>query len=352
MYISDHSKKLFYMICLSLAIILIFLPNSESNASTNTTEYNYDNSGRLIYTDTNNGMAIINRYDNAGNLIVKKVVKIPSVEAPAEVSLSNASYDVYAYGIKKDATSVSFPTWTEANGNDDLENPWVQGQKVSEGVWKATVPFSKHNNETGLYDNDVWVDGKFFGGAKTMVKETTSLRAPEKVEFKAGFYEVVLEGVSDQVQRVTFPTWTEANGQDDIKHVEGQKQANGTWKATIPFSEHNYETGIYTTHAYCYDQYGNSIGIWGASIQVVPGVEAPAEVSLSNASYDVYAYGVAKGATSVSFPTWTEANGNDDLENPWVQGQKVSEGVWKATVPFSKHNNETGLYDNDVWVDG
>ncbi|WP_174807203.1 GBS Bsp-like repeat-containing protein, partial [Paenibacillus ehimensis] len=167
------------------------------------------------------------------------------VEAPAEVSLSNASYDVYAYGVAKGAASVSFPTWTEANGNDDLENPWVQGQKVSEGVWKATVPFSKHNYETGLYDNDVWVDGKFFGGAKTMVKETTSLRAPEKVGFKAGFYEVVLEGVSDQVQRVTFPTWTEANGQDDIKHVEGQKQANGTWKATIPFSEHNYETGMY-----------------------------------------------------------------------------------------------------------
>ncbi|NEN87131.1 hypothetical protein [Paenibacillus elgii] len=122
MYISDHSKKSFYMICLSLAIILIFLPNSESNASTNATEYNYDNSGRLVYTDTNNGMAIINRYDNAGNLIIKKVVKIPSVEAPAEVSLSNASYDVYAYGIAKGATSVSFPTWTEANGGDDLEN--------------------------------------------------------------------------------------------------------------------------------------------------------------------------------------------------------------------------------------
>lgn len=135
------------------------------------------------------------------------------------------------------------------------------------------------------------------------------------------------------------------------RKVVGKRYLLHTWKINIPFSEHNFETGVYTTHIYTTDNYGNRTGV-GVQTEVVSSVEAPASINLQAGSYEVFAYGIKSDAVYVTFPTWTEYQGNDDLEYPWVAGQKVSNGVWKATVPFSKHNNETGLYYNDVWVDG
>jgi hypothetical protein len=221
---------------------------------------------------------------------------------------------------------------------------------VSDGIWKAVVPFNKHNDETGLYYNDVWVDGVFFGGSKTNVKRNTILY-PDKVNFKEGSYDIIVEGIRDDVSKTTFYTWTENNGQDDLRETSGQLISPHTWKITIPFKEHNYEIDEYTTHIYTIDPHGNRTGI-GVHTEVLKSVEAPTEVNLLDASYEVYAYGVKKNAISVNFPTWTDFNGGDDLANPWVQGEKVSDGIWKAVVPFNKHNNETGLYYNDVWVDG
>ncbi|QUL56301.1 GBS Bsp-like repeat-containing protein [Paenibacillus tritici] len=277
-------------------------------------------------------------------------MKKPTVQAPIEASQLDGSYVVYAYGVKRDALNVSFPTWTAYNGNDDLAIPLVPGEKVSDGIWKAVVPFNKHNNETRIYYNDVWVDGVYFGGSHTLVKRN-NVQIPAKVNFKDGSYEVIVEGIHDDISKVTFYTWTEANGQDDLKQMSGQKISSGVWKVSIPLSEHNYETGIYTTHIYTTDLLGNSTGI-GVQTEITKSIQAPTEANLLDGSYVVYAYGVKRDALNVTFPTWTAYNGNDDLAIPLVPGEKVSDGIWKAVVPFNKHNNETGIYYNDVWVDG
>lgn len=315
-------------------------------------QYNYDtSSGRLssVLNEDNNSIIIYN-YDRNGNVTSKKSIKTPTVQSPNEVNLLDDSYEIYAYGVNENAVYVTFPTWTDYNGNDDLTYPWVPGQKVADGVWKAAVPLSDHNNETGLYYNDVWVDGTYFGGTKTTVVRNNII-TPDKVYFKDGSYVITVEGIREDVSRMTFYTWTEANGQDDLQESSGQKISSHTWKINIPFSEHNFETGVYTTHIYTTDNYGNRTGV-GVQTEVVSSVEAPASINLQAGSYEVFAYGIKSDAVYVTFPTWTEYQGNDDLEYPWVAGQKVSNGVWKATVPFSKHNNETGLYYNDVWVDG
>jgi hypothetical protein len=64
--------------------------------------------------------------------------------------------------------------------------------------------------------------------------------------------------------------------------------------------------------------------------------------STTKASYDVYAYGVAN-ATAVNFPTWTSANGQDDIV--WYTGTNLGGGTWKATINMtSNHNGEFGQY--------
>ncbi|MFB0846912.1 GBS Bsp-like repeat-containing protein [Paenibacillus oleatilyticus] len=325
-----------------------------SSIHTNSTgyKYSYDKSGRMTFVTNPNGSIQIVTYDNNGNLMSKKNQPTPGVSIPAQIDASTASYDIYVFGVSEVATKVEFPTWTEHNGQDDLEFP--QGEKVAEGVWKATILLSKHNNETGTYLTHIYIDSTISYMVSTQVNPAAvKVRAPKDVNLSAGSYDIYVDGVSNQVAKVLFPTWTEYNGQDDLENpwIQGTQVSENTWKITIPFSKHNYEPGKYFTDVYAEDVYGNRVLIAWRSITTAHGsVGIPSQVDLSSPSYDIYVYGIAKGATKVEFPTWTENNGQDDIE--WLQGQKVTEGVWKATISLNKHNNETGNYITHIYIDG
>ncbi|MNO89608.1 GBS Bsp-like repeat protein [compost metagenome] len=81
-------------------------------------------------------------------------------------------------------------------------------------------------------------------------------------------YDIYLYGVSDSlsgINRIQFPTWTEYNGQDDLRGdwgtnaaCSGQDLGNGTWYFRVNTSEHNNEYGQYITHIYLYDNLGNT----------------------------------------------------------------------------------------------
>lgn len=58
------------------------------------------------------------------------------------------------------------------------------------------------------------------------------------------------------VTRVTFPTWTEHNGQDDLLWKNGTINGN-TVTFNVRASDHNNESGYYATHIYAYDAAGN-----------------------------------------------------------------------------------------------
>ncbi|WP_051227032.1 InlB B-repeat-containing protein [Butyrivibrio sp. MC2013] len=60
------------------------------------------------------------------------------------------------------------------------------------------------------------------------------------------------------VTRVAFPTWTDFNGQDDLKWHEGSL-VNGRWTCHISTADHNNEKGVYYTHIYVYDAAGNNV---------------------------------------------------------------------------------------------
>lgn len=70
---------------------------------------------------------------------------------------------------------------------------------------------------------------------------------------------------SSGIERVQFPTWTLKNGQDDI--IGGMDMAalgtlvGNTATFHVKTSDHNNETGMYKTHIYAYDKYGNVTAI-------------------------------------------------------------------------------------------
>ena len=65
------------------------------------------------------------------------------------------------------------------------------------------------------------------------------------------------------VDRVMFPTWTTANGQDDLPNSwstnpKARGTRNGdTWTFHVDIADHNNERGEYLTHIYAYDAAGN-----------------------------------------------------------------------------------------------
>lgn len=290
------------------------------------------------------------QYGNAMGIGVGTTTAIQGVKALPEVSFSNASYSVIAAGVDTDVTQVIFPTWTTQNGQDDLV--WYEGEQVDLGVWRAIIPFSKHSNERGDYITHVYdkTHNAFLGGTSTLVKETTSVRIAPQVSLVDGSYDIFVDGVGDQVSSVKFPTWTILNGQDDIEWKEGYKLADHTWMVNIRFSDHNQETGPYTTHIYSYDPYGNGVMIGAGYTTVGAGVKAPSEANYYAGSYEIIAYGIDPTATQVQFPTWTDHNGQDDII--WYDGEKVDQGVWKIRIYYNKHNNETGSYITHIYVNG
>lgn len=88
------------------------------------------------------------------------------------------------------------------------------------------------------------------------------------------------------VNRVQFPTWTMANGQDDIvpdwgrdTRVRGIKNGN-TYTFHVKRSDHNYEYGRYRTDIYAYDNSGNEICVQGDEVIL----QAKESVSLNRTS--------------------------------------------------------------------
>lgn len=97
-------------------------------------------------------------------------------------------------------------------------------------------------------------------------------------------YDVFVYGVADKysgVNRVQFPTWTTASGQDDIQSnwstntaAKGTLQSDGTtWKYRVNTRDHNNEAGAYNTHVYMYDNVGNQ-DAKGLTAVTVPQVTA------------------------------------------------------------------------------
>ncbi len=308
---------------------------------------NIYNTGKLDSSILKDNSIIKYTYDSNGNLINKN--KMTSSSEPYKVSFSSLSYDIYLKGVPDNVSQVRFPTWTLNKGQDDIE--WINGEKVSEGIWKGTIQFSKHGNELGTYITHMYVDNDS-KGISVQVVSTTSVAGPQNAKLSAGYYEVTAKGVGANIEQVKFPTWTEKNGQDDLVNpwIVGERISRDTWRIKVPFSEHNFETGLYNTHVYAFDKYGNVGGIGSFSTNVSGGIGGASNSDLSGVSYDVFIYGVDDNVVKVQFPTWTDSGGSDDLE--WINGVKVAKGVWRGTVIYSKHNNETGKYFTDIYTDG
>ena len=73
---------------------------------------------------------------------------------------------------------------------------------------------------------------------------------------------------SGAVTRVSVPTWSNANGQDDLVWYSATKVKDGEYLATFDGANHNYQSGPYSIHAYAYNGSRQSIVGVSGNLQV------------------------------------------------------------------------------------
>lgn len=164
------------------------------------------------------------------------------------------------------------------------------------------------------------------------------------------------------VKRVAFPTWTVNNGQDDLADnfmntQQGMKNGD-TYTFRVNASDHNNETGYYTTHIYAEDRAGNVTSLALKAVEVRNDNQNPviSDVVYSDVSAAGYTVSCKVtddwGVSSVAFPTWTVNNGQDDLPAQFLTTQLGTKDGDRYTfrVNASAHNNETGSYVTHIYA--
>ena len=262
---------------------------------------------------------------------------------------------------------VMMPTWTEANGQDDIV--WHQAS-VSGNTASFYVPVSAHKGESGAYITHIYVydrQGQFaLKGENVTVPASTSASSSLSIgdvsitELSASGYRVTAKiNAPSGVNKVLMPTWTNANGQDDL--VWHQASVSGdTATFYVPSSAHKGESGAYTTHIYLYDKAGKLAPLKGVNVTVPSAAVTPPTPSsslsigdvsvteLSASGYRVTAkINAPSGVSKVLMPTWTNANGQDDLV--WHQAS-VSGDTATFYVPSSAHKGESGAYTTHIYL--
>lgn len=167
---------------------------------------------------------------------------------------------------------------------------------------------------------------------------------------------------SSGIARVSFPTWTIKNGQDDLaanfmNTQQGTKNGD-IYTFRVNTSDHNNETGAYVTHIYAEDYSGNQASLPLETVEVRNDGENPviSNVRYSNLSAQGYTISCEVtddwGINSVAFPTWTTHNGQDDLAANFLNTQRGTKNgdTYTFRVNASEHNNESGEYVTHIYA--
>lgn len=166
------------------------------------------------------------------------------------------------------------------------------------------------------------------------------------------------------VDRVMFPTWTTANGQDDLlsdwsTNAKARGTQNGdTWTFHVDIADHNNEGGEYCTDIHAYDKYGNASGLGAPRISVDTEAPVISNVKVSNITTEGYDISCTVtdnvGVNRVMFPTWTVLNDQDDMIKDWGSDPKTrgtqSGDTWTFHVNIADHNNERGAYLTHIYA--
>ena len=258
---------------------------------------------------------------------------------------------------------VKIPFWSHANGMKDII--WYTPTRQADGSYTVTAKASDHGNADGQYEAQVfYVDAqgqnkfvkKAFIDYKNQSRPTGTLLIQNNNK-DTGTFDVIIKDVYSPkgVQTVQVPTWSDKDGQDDIRWYEATRQANGDYKVSVKASDHKNSTGKYHVHLYYIQNDGSRIGIGTTTTDVeVRNAMTKTQASIKNVNATNGTYTVAvdqapqgRQIKNIRVAAWSKAH----QENLYWYSATPTGMHTEITVSANNHGNEAGNYTTHVYVD-
>ena len=309
--------------------------------------------------------------DNSNNrhYISEKVVDVRQSRPTASLTIENnnvstGSFDavirnvVAPTGVKE----ILVPSWSLENGQDDLV--WHKANRQADGSYRVTIKASDHKNSLGNYRADLYVvdnDNNRHYVTETVVTvkhdKPTGIISVVNNNKDTGTFDVIIKDVYSPkgVQTVQVPTWSDKDGQDDIRWYEATRQANGDYKVSVKASDHKNSTGKYHVHLYYIQDDGSRVGVGTATTDVefrnamTKTQAAIKNVNATNGTYTVAVDQAPQGRQikNIRVAAWSKAH----QENLYWYSATPTGMHTEITVSANNHGNEVGNYTTHVYVD-
>ena len=306
---------------------------------------------------------------NNRHYISEKVVDVRQSRPTASLTIENnnvstGSFDavirnvVAPNGVKE----ILVPSWSLENGQDDLV--WHKANRQSDGSYRVTIKASDHKNSLGNYRADLYVvdnDNNRHYVTETIVNvkhdKPTGIISVVNNNKDTGTFDVIIKDVYSPkgVRAVQVPTWSDKEGQDDLRWYEAARQANGDYKVSVKASDHKNSTGKYHVHLYYIQNDGSRIGIGTTTTDVefrnatTKTQAAIKNVNATNGTYTVAVDQAPQGRQikNIRVAAWSKAH----QENLYWYSATPTGMHTEITVSANNHGNEAGNYTTHVYVD-
>ena len=302
------------------------------------------------------------------NTFVKKAF-VDRAKPSADITISKneveGTFTITAKNLKgfEGYKEVKIPFWSQANGMKDIV--WYRPSRQADGSYTVTAKASDHENANGQYEAQLfYVDHK---GQNTFVKKTfvqyegktspTGTITIQNNNKDTGTFDVIIKDVYSPkgVRTIQVPTWSDKDGQDDIRWYEATRQANGEYKVSVKASDHKNSTGKYHVHLYYIQNDGSRVGAGTTTTEVkFRNLTTNTQTGIKNVNSGAGTFTVTvdqapqgRRIKNIRVAAWSQAH----QENLYWYTTAPSGTHTEVQVSAANHQYQKGNYTTHVYVD-
>ena len=307
--------------------------------------------------------------NNQRNYITETTTEVHHVKPSGTVTIENNNSETGTFdavirnvvapnGLKE----VLIPTWSDKNWQDDLV--WHKAVRQSDGSYRATIKASDHKNEDGKYNVHVYYVDQ--NNQRSYITETTTevrqARRSGTILIQnnnkdTGTFDIIIKDVYNPkgARTVQVPTWSDKDGQDDLRWYEATRQANGDYKVSVKASDHKNSTGKYHIHLYYIQNDGSRVGVGTTTTEVeFRNAQTKTQTGIKNVNSGAGTYTVTvdqapqgRRIKNIRVAAWSQAH----QENLFWYSTAPSGMHTEVQVSATNHQYQSGNYTTHVYVD-
>lgn len=311
--------------------------------------YSADAQGRALASYSNHrglGKYHVHAYleDGGYHWLGHQDTQLAAPQVQSEVTkLTDTKYQVKLTNVPAYIREVKAPTWSDNGGQNDIN--WYTMDRQGDNTYLLTLDLANHNFDAGFYHIHLYGRTSLSDGGLVFLGHnhlTATIKHGVTVD-------QTTEGLSlnfssntvTDYSKVRFAVWSSERGQDDLRWYSADAQG----RALAAYNNH-VGTGLYHVHTYL--QNGSNFQFLGFADTTISAPTGRTEITkLTDTKYQIKVSDVPLYVTEVVVPTWSEKNGQDDIQ--WYVAEKQDATTYLLTIELSKHRYDTGFYHAHIY---